>query len=261
MEAIEINNHIEILERIRMHYVPSKYIKKFISTTLDIYNERHLLKSVAFDNNSIEYIAEIIVNDIKANRRFRRVECLKILKRIIKNRASNEQFSKALLNNLFYLYQSFILNSSDDIQWAVSTFIKDQTLEDDHIIWLIDNYAESDHIVNRLLRYPVRHKFILDWAQNVYKERQLQERISEVIGILIEDEVPEYINVNNRILMWAIYYSKVSLPNKRKMILKHLDYHDYSPAIEVAKRLGFGEISSEILNYYYGLLNRRDDVV
>lgn len=81
-----------------------------MNTTTDIYIERQLLKAVSFDNKSIEYIVGIIVDDIAANRRFRRVECLKILKRIIKNRSSDKIYSKDLLRNLFYLYQHFILN-------------------------------------------------------------------------------------------------------------------------------------------------------
>lgn len=233
MDSNEIKNNIVYLEHIRMHYVPFKYVKKYVRTTRDIYTERRLLKSIAFDLDSIEYIVNIIVKDLKASKRFRRTECLKVLKRIIKNRSSSETFSKELLSDLFFLYQTFILNSSEEIQWAVSTFIKDQPLEEECINWLIANYEESDHIVNRLLRYPIRNHLLTDWARQIYEEGKLQNRASEVIGILIEEDIPENLRVNNRTLMWAIYYSKVSENKKRKLILKYLDYQDYSTALDI----------------------------
>ncbi len=244
-----------------MHFSPEKYLKKFVNTTADIFTERHLLKAVSFDNKSIEYIVGIIVEDIAANRRFRRVECLKVLKRIIKNRSSDEAYSKELLENLFYLYRHFILVGSEEVQWAVSTYIKDHILNDECIKWLIDNYQESEHIANRLLRYPVRNERVSNWARNVLKSGELRDRISEIIGILIEEEVPSFVQEDNTTIMWAIYYSKCSKTQKRKLILEHLDYENYLPAIVVANRLEIGEISKDLLQHYRGLLVRRDDIV
>ncbi|WP_348623208.1 hypothetical protein ABFT51_19300 [Paenibacillus peoriae] len=261
MDINEIKNNIEYLEHIRMHYTPLKYVKKYVKSTKDIYEERRLLKSVEFDSDSIEYFVDIIVKDLKSNSRFRRMECLKVLKRIIKNRSSNKLFSKKLINDLFYIYQTFILTSTEEIQWAVSTLIKDQPLEDEQINWLIDNFEESEHIVNRLLRYPTSNRLITNWARQIVNERKLQERVSEVIGILIEDGIPENIKASNKNLMWAIYYSKVSEDEKRKLILKHLDYKDYSCAIDVAMRLGISEVSQELLSHYCGLLKEENDVV
>ncbi|BCG59445.1 hypothetical protein [Paenibacillus sp. URB8-2] len=100
-----------------------------------------------------------------------------------------------------------------------------------------------------------------DWARDVLMSGKLRDRISEVIGILIDEEIPNFVQEDNTIIMWAIYYAKCSKAQKRKLIIRHLDYENYSPALEVASRLGIGEISKELLQHYRGLLKRRDDVV
>lgn len=261
MDVNEIKNHIEYLERIRMNFTPHKYLKKYVKSTADIYNERHLLKSAAFDNKSIEYIVNIIVSDLTENKRFRKVECLKVLKRVIRNKSQTERFNVNLMKQLFYLYQSFIFTGSEEIQWTVSTFIKDQPLDDESIQWLIDNYEESKHIVNRLLRYPIKNDLISNWARETLSKGELQSRISELFGVLIEDNVPiDIIVENNSALMWAIYYCKCKKNKKRELILQHIDYQNYSAALEVADRLGFGEVSMELLKHFRGLLKRRDAV-
>ncbi len=239
------------LEKERMHYEPYYYVRKFIKNTRDIYEEKNLLKSISFNEKSISYLVGIIVNDIKDNKRFRRHECLKVIKKIIKNRKTSKPFNEILVDNLFHLYQYYIFTGSDEIQWAVSVFIKDQLLNDEHIKWLIEHFEESNHIVNRLLRYPACHKLITDWATYVYKNDIISDRLSEVIGIIIDDEdIPDYIKVDIDTLMWAIYYSKCTKAEKRKLILKYLDYEDYSSALEVAARLELSNISKELLSYY-----------
>lgn len=261
MDAKEINNHFTNLKRMRMHFAPYKYLQQFVSTTTDIYEERYLLKEVLFDDKSIDYIVQIIVDDLYENRRFRRVECLKVLKTIIRNRSSQATFSKGLIEKLFYLYQTYIFTSNEEIQWVVSTFIKDQPLTEDQLIWLIENYQESDQIVNTLLRYPFRNQLITDWARKVLDSSELQNRMSEVIGILINEDIPEDIDCDNETLIWSIYYSKCTKSQKKKMILKYLDYEEYSPAIDVAYRLGIEEISKTLLKHYRGLLKSSNVVV
>lgn len=254
MHRKEIKQHIIYLEIQRMCYSPFRYIKKFVKNTDDIYLMRNMLKSISFDHKSIEYIVSLIVDALKEDKRFKRIECLKVLKKIIKSRALNEPFSRSLMNDLFYIYRSYIFCSNEEIQWAVSIFIKDQHLENEDIQWLIDNYKESDHIVNRLLRYPKFNKLIFDWAKLVYEEGSLNNRLSEVIGILINDDIPKYIKVDIDVIMWAIYYSKCPKAKKEELILKYLDYQNYSSSLEVAERLGLGSVSSELLEYYKDLL-------
>ncbi|MGG6312404.1 hypothetical protein [Paenibacillus macerans] len=189
------------------------------------------------------------------------MECLKILKKMNKSRRPDEPYNKELLRNLFFLYQQFIFLGNEEVQWAVSTYIKDHLLDEEHINWLIDNYLESEHIVNRLLRYPVKNGQVTDWAHDVLMSGKLRSRISEIVGFLIDEKVPDFVKEDNTTIMWAIYYSKCSKAKKRKLLLKHLDYENYLMALEVANRLDIGEVSYELLKHYRGLSLSNVDVV
>ncbi|MDA8335424.1 MAG: hypothetical protein M0Z41_10635 [Peptococcaceae bacterium] len=250
----EIQKSITHLEKERIHYQPHKYLRRYIKDTRDVYKERQLLKSISFDDKSIEYLVRIILTDVLNKKRFRMAECFKVLKTIIKKRRSSKSFDRPLVNNLFYLYQENIFSHNEEMQWAVSVFIKAQPLNNEHIQWLIDHFEESDHIANRLLRYPTPHKLITEWATVVYKNEMMTHRLSEVVGILIDGDLPNFIKVDIDTLMWAIYYSKCSVKNKEKLILKYLNYDDYSSALQVAHKLGLGSVSNELLGYYKGKL-------
>jgi hypothetical protein len=200
------------------------------------------------------------VKGLKDNRRFKAVECVKILKRIIKNRKSQGYMQPVLVQNLFYLYQRFIFTGSDEIQWAVSVLIKDQLLDSVDIEWLIKYYQKSDHLLNRLLRYPERDFSIISWAETVYKSGLLADRQSEVIAKLIENDVPEYISVNSTTLMWAIYYSKCEIRKKEELILKYVDLNDYLPALECAERLNLPSVTKTLLRHYRSKIKSNKNV-
>ena len=169
---------------------------------------------------------------------------------IIKKCDMKGNFQTSLTRKLFYLYKCFIFSENEEIQWAVSIFIKDVVLDNADVLWLIDNHDESEHIINRLLRYPVYNTEISKWAERVYKNGDLLNRQSEVIAILISDEVPDYISVSSDVLMWAIYHSKCDNTLKEQLILSHLDFAEYAVALEVAQRLHFSSVASTLLSHY-----------
>ncbi|AET59453.1 hypothetical protein HPL003_13510 [Paenibacillus terrae HPL-003] len=250
MQKEDIYRHIKVLELELFKFSPYRYIRDLIKDPNDILLYKNLLRNTSLDNQSIEYLVQIIVSYMKDNQRFRRVECMKILKRIIKNRSSNEFFESSLINGLFYLYKCYIFTGSDEIQWAVSVFIKDQLLSDDDIKWLIDNCDDSEHLTNRLLRYPRENPLITEWAEQTYKSGDLSERLSEVVSLLIIDDVPSYVSVDSVTLMWSIYYSKIEEGKKENLILKYLDFNDYSSALEIAERLNIPSVVNKLLIYY-----------
>lgn len=257
MKKEEINQHIETLEYEVFKFYPQQYIKDFIQIPNDIVFHKHLLKSTSLDDSSIEFLVDLVVDKLKENRRFQRVASLKVLKQIIKNRDPEEYFHKSLTSKLFYLYKRFILSGSDEIQWAVSVFIKDQVLDGNDVLWLIDNYKKSDHLINRLLRYPVIDPQIINWAENVYKNGELLNRQSEVISILISDNVvPDYVSVSSSTLMWAIFYSKCDERKKEELMLNHLDFKDYNAALKVAERLNIPSLANNLLNHYKELASK-----
>jgi hypothetical protein len=144
----------------------------------------------------------------------------------------------------------YVFSDNNTIQWAVSTFIKDQHLDNEDIQWLVDNYEKSEHIVNRLLRYPIQNKLISEWANFIYYNGKLNSRLSEIISVLIDIDIPEYVEDSTDQIMWAIYYSKCSNSIKKDLIIKHLNYEEYVSSLEVSKRLNISEISLKLLSHY-----------
>jgi hypothetical protein len=62
----EIKHIIKNLELERMYYEPLKYIKKYIKSTKDIYDNKSVLKAISLDSISIEYIVGLISEDLEA---------------------------------------------------------------------------------------------------------------------------------------------------------------------------------------------------
>jgi len=238
----------ELLEKRLMIFYPEKYIPQYIKTTQDIFENRSILKLIKYNNDALNFLLKIILNDINEKRRFRKIDCLKTVKAIVKNRDENEAIDQKVISNLFKLYKEFILRGTEEIRWCVSAYLKDQLLEEDEIKWLMDNYRKSDHIVNRLLRYPQENPLVTDWAKGVYLNKELKNRGSEVIAILIDEDIPDYVDKTKpKKLIWAIYYSKKPDGLKQKLIEKYYRTECLDDALEVSLRLGYPSVIEFIL--------------
>jgi hypothetical protein len=195
----------------------------------------------------------LIAEDLRTNKRFKKYECLKVLKRVLKNRKSVRKSDSSIVEDLFDLYKEFIFSKNEEVQWCVSTFIKGQILENEDINWLISNYKKSEHIINRLLRYPVYNDLVRNWAQRVYLNGELRGRLSEVIAILVTNDIPEFVDTNNTdVIIWAIYYAKCSDVTKQNLIREYTNLDVIDTTLEVAMRLGYPSIIEYILTKYVG---------
>lgn len=253
MDGNLIKQNIEKLERARMVFVPNKFIRKFITNTRDLVKEKLLLQSMAFDPESVHYLTRLIIDDLESNMKFQRIQCIQIFLRILKKRISSEPFSKIQMTSLFSLYKHVNGFGNDELKHAFTEAISGQELQTDDIEWLVEQSEHDKILVDLLLSYPVKNNLITSWALNMFAENKLQNRMAEVIGLLIEDDLPELIDpisTENEIIMWAIYHSHCSRNKKRKLILKYMNYENYLPALEVASKLGIGKISNELLKYY-----------
>ena len=81
----ELNTTISFLEDYVLQYKPVKWVTKSVLTTKDIYIHRYALKRLDSNPELIDYIASIILNQAKSGKRFRRVDCLKVLKSLKRN--------------------------------------------------------------------------------------------------------------------------------------------------------------------------------
>ena len=244
---------IDVIEKELMIFYPNTYVPKFIFSTRDIFENRFILKQIKFDNNALNYLLDLLIKDINEKRRFRKADCLKVIKSIMKSKNIEKNVESRVIKKLFYLYKKFIFDGNEEVQWTVSIFIKNQILEDRDIFWLIKNYKRSAHIINRLLLYPQNNNLIFEWAKKIYLNGELEDRVSEVMGVLLKDEFPSFIDVtDSKKIMWAIYYSKSLNITKESLIKKYFSLECLDTAIDVSKRLGYVSVIEFILNELRG---------
>lgn len=240
-EGLENNKELkEYLEKHIMLFEPKKYLSKYIKSVYDIYFNRYLLRRLGHCDFAVNYIAKIILFAIHKNKRFRQLDCLKTLRYILKNKdESDEDLSSSTISLLFKLYKHYILGGKEELQNCVNIFIKDKLLKEKELEWLINNYNKSNHCINRLLRYPLKNHLISIWASKVYKENKIENRDSELIALFIKDDFSYLLtkNYDKETLIWAVYYSKMDLAKKSKILNELFDINLLNSFMEVCIRL------------------------
>lgn len=108
--------------------------------------------------------------------------------------------------------------------------------------------------MNRLLRYPEKNRQVAAWAEQVYKNNKLQDRISEVIGLLIDEDIPTYVSERGNELIWAIYYSLCS-DIKQELLKKYYTQEVLETVLMVSSRLKFPEVMEFILESLNGVVD------
>ena len=155
------------------------------------------------------------------------------------------------VSKLFYIYKEFIFFDNEYIQWCVSVFVKSQQLADDDIEWLLENWQESEHLLNRILRYPVNHPKIFNWAQKTYStyRNDLRRRLSELIALLITDDVPAHIveHESKECILWAIYWAGMSVEAKQPLLKKYFSIEALDATLEISSRLDLPEVLEHAL--------------
>lgn len=244
-EMSETTRSREEIQCYLMVFEPNEYLPKFVKSTRDIYQHKSVLKRLPCTAFVMGYLAQIVLDDIRANKRFRRADCLKVLRAIIRNNEAMPRFAQETVRMLFQIYPALIFEVPEDAQWAASVLIKGQTLEESEIQWLIENYRRSVHILNRLLLYPEPHPIIEAWAERVYKADEFPEREAEVVALLIHNDIPPYVSCEDEIKLEAIARARISDSVKDALIRKFACPNNYDKVLELALRL---RMSSLILH-------------
>lgn len=236
-----------------LKYEPENLFK-LIRSIRDVYQYRRILKQVKNSDQFVECVADLILTAVQKTQRFRTLDCLKVLRTLIKNLPENYELPERTTTKLFEIYKHFIFSGKEDVQWCVSSILKDKKLSDEAINWLISNQSKSKHIVNRLLLYPCSHPQIKKWAEQILSKDRLSDRRSELIAILIEKDLPEAINNDSSsTIQWAIFKSHLPYESKINLLKQHSDLDSLQTTIEIADRLN----SPDLL---YSLLEKLEDI-
>lgn len=230
---------LHALEMTLVLFEPEKRLPAITRNVKDIYTQRFLLRDIPSSEFAVDYLASIVIEAIESNQRFRTYDCLKVIRSVVRNK-KQARLSTRTTHKLFKIYKKFVFSEREEIQWCVSAFLKDQLLISEDIEWLIGNYTRSNHIVNRLLRYPQPTDAIHKWAEEIHKSSLLLDRRSEVIGLLIPERFQELLATeSSKSLAWAVYYSRANDLEKDKMLLQMASIETLEPVRDIALRLNY----------------------
>lgn len=219
--------------------LPDELLPMYVGDAKDIYEHRALLKQLLLDDYALNYLLDIVVRAVEDGARFRTLECLKVIKAILKNNPFGLELDSRTVGKLFYLYKSFIFHKSEEVRACANLLIRFQFLSDEDVSWLISTWEKSEHSLNRLLRYPQKHPLITQWAKEVYQQRQLPKRQAETVALLIDESIPSFITDDEDTIIWAIYYARVSAEIKQRLLMERFSVGSLNSMWEVSVRLKY----------------------
>ena len=248
MTSMSREEAIQALRNRLILSMPADQIMERIHTLRDVYIYRSPLKQITGSDANVAYVAGLIREAIQSRKRFRTLDCLKVLRNLVKNTEIENPLCPGTIKELFNIYKHFIFHRNEDVQWCASVILKDQPLDDNAVEWLLANYKRSKHLVNRLLLYPVHSIKIQRWAKRVYIKKALPDRQSEVLAWLIEDDFPEFVtDEDSNVLVWAVAKSKITHEKKVELINRYSDLRCVEAVIEIADRMESKEILEHLL--------------
>jgi hypothetical protein len=234
-----------------MVFEPKEYLPRFVKSTHDICQYKSALKRLPCNDFVMGYLAQIVLDDIRTGKRFRRADCLKVLRAIIRNNETTPGFARETIRMLFQIYQALIFEVPEDDQWAASVLVKGQILEESQIQWLIESYQKSVHILNRLLLYPEPHPIIEAWAERVYKANEFPDREAEVVALLIHNDIPAYVSCRDEVKLEAIARARISDSVKDVLIRKFACPNNSDKVLELALRLRMPSLIQHLVEAFY----------
>ena len=140
---------------------------------------KYLIRNATPNETRLTALVDMVLKRLTENRRFQRLTLLKL----IRHHSEAKHIDPKTMSGLFQIFQAMIISAKDDVGWKLSVSLKDKVLAEEHISWLLDHYSDSEHIQNRLLRYPVKHRKISSWAKHCIEHNIHPTRLSELISL------------------------------------------------------------------------------
>lgn len=222
--------------------LPEEFLPVYVRSTKDIYEHRSLLKQLLLGDYALNYLLDIIVKAVEDGARFRMLDCLKVVKAILKNNPLGLELDSRTVGKLFYLYKTFIFHKNEKIQACANLLVRFQCLNDDGVSWLVSNWNRSEHSLNRLLRYPKKHPLITQWAKGIYQQGQLRDRQAEIAALLIDESIPPFVTEDEDTIVWAIYHSRVSDEIKQRLLMERFSVESLDSLWKVSVRLRYSAV-------------------
>lgn len=239
-------DNIVLLEKEYLKYFPQAIPARFLNSYKSIIENKNLIKQSLPDNGTLNILLDTIIFRISTNQRFQKLTLLKL----IRSQLVKEDLDDAIVDKLFFLFKELYTKLNSDNLWILSTLLKDVLLPDPNIYWLIENFEKSEHIQNRLLRYPDTNKTISNWASDCIDKHILSDRFSELIGLKLNFE-PDYSHPNSTALLWGIHYSKLEDFKKKELLIRHLCDDNFTEFLTICEKNNFSDLIVDLYKCHF----------
>lgn len=223
------------------------FLKRNIKTLNDIVAHRSFFKYRTVSKKCYLYLLAMLNGSIAKILVKTDGVILKLFRQIIRAN-SHLIFDSGIMALSFGIFQKYYQHKNEEIQSCVNVMLKGAELSDEQLHWLINRYTESKHILNRILGYPTYSPILSIWASEMLREKLYNERLAELIGLTINNEIPNYIieafDVNE--VMWGIYKSKSSDKSKQEMLLAIYNSTCADDLIQICNKLQYKNVLKRV---------------
>ena len=188
----------------------------------DFLQHRDYLHCYQYNSAVLESLLELTLALWHSDKRINRLSLLTVMRRYAfryeKNTRNSPPMSQADKKNSAIaqkIFQLFVCafqspnplpeGQREYTKRICNTMLKEQTLDYAALTWLCDHAAESELILNRLLRYPEKSERISKWAEENFNAPLIRLRRPEITGWVL-DRNPEF-ELSNQTLIddfeWA----------------------------------------------------------
>jgi hypothetical protein len=232
-----------LLENAYLRHFPTHIPDELFQDYKTILEYKALIRYAKPDKRILNHLLDTAIDKINRKQRFQKITFIKL----IRCHCDNTFIDKKTSDKLFFVFMSLIYEVNETIAWSLSVTIKDIELSHENIEWLIENFESSEHIRNRLLRYPKPNKSISDWCDRRLKNKDLENRKSELIGLRLNFD--HDFNIKDKTsLLWGIYYSKLSESKKKELLIKHITIDNFEELIKICEKSDYTDIISQLYN-------------
>lgn len=232
-----------LLENSYLRHFPTHIPDEIFQDYKTILKYKDLIRYAKPDKRILNHLLDTVIEKIKSNQRFQKITFIKL----IRWQCDKSFIDSKTSDKLFFVFKSLINEVNESIAWSLSVTIKDIELSQENIDWLIDNYEISEHLQNRLLRYPKPNKAITSWCDQRLKKKDLDNRLSELIGLRLNFDT-NFTYKDKTSLIWGIHYSKLSNKTKKELLLKYLTADNLEELIKICEKNSYTDIISQLYN-------------
>ncbi len=141
----------KLLENSYLRHFPTHIPDEIFQDYKTILENKDVIRYAKPDKRILNHLLNTVTEKLKSNQRFQKITFIKL----IRWQCDKTFIDSKTSDKLFFVLKSLINEVNETIAWSLSMTIKDIELSQKNVQWLIDNYEISEHIQNRLLRYPL----------------------------------------------------------------------------------------------------------